>query len=181
MGDVFARWLDLKAYTAIHVDAIAGGISSAALFGTQAAPITVDDATKFNTLMLNVRKALVKKDIPLEKSFIVIPPELGTLAAQLSAASYRDGQNSDAFTNGFITKAFGVAIYESNNLPLLAAGKRGIIFGNKDAAAIAIGFEQVSSGSSMPVKFGEYIATVMNAGFGANNKALVGAGCIVEA
>lgn len=181
MGNIFARKFDQTAFLAAHVAAIAGGISSATLFGTQAAPITVDDTTKLETLFLNIRKALVKADIALEDSFMVMPAELGTLAAKLSANSYRDGQNAEAFGAGYITTAYGINLFESNNLPLLAAGKRGFIFGHKMATCVAIGYENAITGSSMPTKFGEYIAQIFAGGFGANNPALLGAGCIVEA
>ena len=179
MGDVFARWIDGKAYTAVYTAGIASGMSSAAL-GVTTAPITVNTTALLETLILNVRTELVKQDIPLSESFLILPPELGTLAAKLTANSYRVSQAEAAWASGYITTAYGINIYESNNLEIPANGERSFIFGLKNAACIAIGFEVTQVGSSMPVKLGEYVMQVFNGGFGANNPALVGAGVVVE-
>ncbi len=180
MGDVFARWIDATAYKAIYTDAVAGGIKNATKFGLTTAGIAVATTADLETLILNVRTELVKKDIPLTESFMIVPPELGTLAAKLTANSYRVNQAEAAWATGYITTAYGINIYESTNLHIPANDERSFIFGLKNAASIAIGFEATQVGSSMPVKLGEYVMQVFNGGFGANNPALVGLGVITE-
>jgi hypothetical protein len=154
-------------------------MTSAAL-GVTGTPVTVNTTALLETMILNVRTELVKQDIPLSDSFLILPPELGTLAAKLTANSYRVNQAEAAWATGYITTAYGINLYESNNLPIPDDDERAVIFGLKRAAAIAIGFETTKTGSSLPTKLGEYVMQVFKGGFGANNAALLGFGVIVE-
>jgi len=118
--------------------------------GTTAAPLTVTaKATAGSNISIIdfialVRTALAKANCPSQGRFMVLPPDL-TQKLSMASVLNTNGvttQTQQAMSDGFVGRAFGFDIFESNNLVNTASAKYKVLAGSNIAMTYA---EQINS------------------------------------
>jgi N4-gp56 family major capsid protein len=148
-GDVMTEAMSRAAYKlADTVDQyIAGlytGIVAANQLGSTGSPIdtftTVTDA--YDKVLIPLRTALKKANVPTAGRYVVVSPEM--MASLLRDARFikaNESGTTDALRNGFVGRAAGFDIYESNNTPNPSGDTQVILAGTSMAISFA---EQIS-------------------------------------
>lgn len=121
--------------------------------------VTVDisDNNGYGAVLVALRGKLSRANVPANGRWVIIPPEL--TAAFLQDARFIDASQSgstEAFRNGFLGRASGFDIYESNTVPTETAGVYSVIAGHRMAATFA---EQINSVEAQrrELRFGDLV------------------------
>lgn len=109
-----------------HLSGLMKAGSITAGLGTTAAPIALTAANIYE-YVVKMKVALDKANVPTAGRFIVLPPEAVGLILMDDRFSKTGGAMAeDVARNGWVARAAGFDIYESNNVPV-ASGKYSII------------------------------------------------------
>jgi hypothetical protein len=100
----------------------------------------VSDNTGYGLVLVALRTALNRANVPKSGRWIVLPPELAAAFLQdnrfINAAASGD-QSNVALRDGAIGRALGFDIYESNNVPTETVGVYSVIAGHPMATTFA--------------------------------------------
>ena len=148
-GDVMTEAMSRAAYKlADTVDQfIAGlytGIVAGNVLGSTGAPIdtytTANDA--YDKVLVPLRTALKKANVPTAGRYAIVSPEMmGSLLRDSRFIKANESGSTDALRNGFVGRAAGFDIYESNNVPVPSGDTQVITAGVSAAITFA---EQIS-------------------------------------
>jgi N4-gp56 family major capsid protein len=116
------------------------GTQSANLVGSTGSPVntytTVTDA--YDKVLVPLRTKLAKANVPTAGRFVVVSPELmGSLLLDARFIKANESGTTDGLRNGFVGRAAGFDIYESNNTPNPTSDYQAIIAGNRTAISFA--------------------------------------------
>ncbi|MFI0897746.1 P22 coat protein - protein 5 domain protein [Streptomyces sp. NPDC020983] len=117
------------------------GIVSANVLGSTGSPIdthtTVTDA--YDKVLVPLRTRLAKANVPTEGRFVVVSPEFtaSLLLDPRFIKANESGDGGSARLNGFVGRAAGFNIVESNNTPNPASDTQVIIAGTNAAISLA--------------------------------------------
>ena len=94
---------------------LAGGTLTEGL-GTDAAPLSINADTAYQ-LLVNMKVALDKKNVPTQGRYILMPPEFEGFMLMDSRFASAYGANAEQrLVNGLVARAAGFDIYISNNV-----------------------------------------------------------------
>lgn len=120
---------------------------------------TVSTNTGYGAVLVALRTALNRANVPSQGRFAILPPEVSAAFLQdnrfLSAAQSGD-QGNDALNNGHIGRALGFDLYESNNVPTETVGVYDVIAGHPMATTYA---EQIleTTAQQRELRFGDLV------------------------
>lgn len=124
------------------VDTYLAGLMYTAVNGTAndigSKTATVSTNTGYGAVLVALRTVLNRANVPTDGRWIVLPPEV--TAAFLQDNRFVDASASgstDALRNGFIGRALGFDLYESNNVPTETTGVYSVIAGHPMATTYA--------------------------------------------
>jgi len=143
------------------VDTYISGLMYAAVHNTtndlSDQTVDISDNTGY-AVLVNLRKALVKANVPMDGLWAIVPPEMYAALLQdnrfINAQASADG--GTALRNGFVGRAAGFDIYESNTVPQNSTGIFNVIAGSPLATTFA---EQINSVEAQrrELRFGDLV------------------------
>lgn len=119
----------------------------------------ISDATGYGLVLVALRTALNRANVPSAGRWAILPPELTAAFLQdnrfINAAASGD-QSNDALNNGRIGRALGFDLYESNNVPTETVGDYSVIAGHPMATTYA---EQIleTTAQQRELRFGDLV------------------------
>ncbi|MEU6944288.1 P22 phage major capsid protein family protein [Streptomyces sp. NPDC046316] len=115
-------------------------IASGNFLNVQGSPIdtytAVTDA--YNKILVPLRTKLSKANVPTAGRYVIVPPEMyASLLQDSRFTSAADSGSDAALRNGFVGRAAGFDIYESNNCPVPTGDTTVVMAGVKEAITFA--------------------------------------------
>ena len=144
-GNVMTTAMERAAYkTADVIDqyiaSLYTGIQAANLVGTSGAPINTFTAPTdaYDKILVPLRTKLAKANVPTTGRWVVATPEMmGSLLLDARFIKANEAGTDSALRNGFVGRAAGFDIYESNNAPNPSSDTQVILAGNNSAITFA--------------------------------------------
>jgi N4-gp56 family major capsid protein len=144
-GDVMPTAMERAAYKLAdvidqYVAALYTGTQSTNMVGSTGSPVntftTVTDA--YDKVLVPLRTKLSKANVPSAGRWVVVSPELmGSLLLDARFIKSNEAGTDTGLRNGFVGRAAGFDIYESNNTPNPTSDYQAIIAGNRTAMSFA--------------------------------------------
>jgi hypothetical protein len=118
------------------------GVQASNVLGSSGSPIAVVTATApndaYNKVLVPLRTALTKANVPAAGRFVVVTPEFyGALLQDSRFVKVNESGSEQGLRNGIVGRAAGFDILESNNAPIPTTGVAALIAGNNTAITFA--------------------------------------------
>jgi len=106
--------------------------------GSDAAPTTISSANKAYEALVDLKGALDDNNVPADGRFVVVPSWFyGYMLKDARFVEAGTTATDARLTNGFIGRAAGFDIYQSNNVPNTEKAKYKILAGTRQAISFA--------------------------------------------
>jgi hypothetical protein len=146
-GNVIPQAMNESAYALAtiidsYISSFYTGVQSANVLGSSGTPISIATASNpndaYNKVLVPLRTALTKANVPAEGRFVVVPPEFyGALLQDSRFIKVNESGSEMGLRNGMVGRAAGFDILESNTTPVPTTGVNAIIAGTSDAITFA--------------------------------------------
>ena len=150
---------ELDSYIAgLYADA---GVTSS--LGTTGTPIAISSSNIQAYLNL-INQRLSEANAPRDGRWIVVPPAMATLISDLVITKATMEPNTQAVTNGFVTRCLGLDVYESNNVQTVTSTKYKVLAGTRRAISLVEQINSIQEISMLPTKMGRAVVGLHVAG-----------------
>lgn len=112
-------------------------VASANTFGNDTTPITITSSNAYQYLV-EMKVALDKTDTPTDGRWVILPPDwVGMLLQDNRFVGYGTAPQDQRLANGFVGRAAGFDILQSNNITNISAAKYKVMAGYRGAIGFA--------------------------------------------
>lgn len=148
-GDVIPEAMRRAAYKLAdqvdqYVAGLYSGIQAANVVGSTGSPVKValtadtNSLAAYNQVLVPLRTALSRANVPMEGRFVVVSPEFhARLLLDNRFIKVNEAGTSEGLRNGMVGRAAGFDIIESNNVPVPTGNVHAIIAGTSMAISFA--------------------------------------------